>query len=386
MPELARNARRLVVTGSRGFLGRNLVARLSCREDLEVQGFDVSDTEDSSIRLVQCADVVVHLAGANRPPDVSGCVEGNEIFTRTLCSWLEEANRTPHILFSSSIQAERDNPYGKSRRAAEDVLVTWAREHSDRVDIFRFHNIFGKWGVPDYNSTVTTFCHHISRNLDIRVDDAGSVLQLVYVDDVVSAIERMVDSQETASVVGTCFREVEPVVSVSVGALVARLREFRPHDSTCDLPALETDFDRKLYATYLSYRPAESLEVHPDLHADGRSHLGELLRDKGFGQLLASTTAPGVVRGNHYHNTKVEYFTVLAGVAAIRLRRVDDSEVVEYRVDGDRFGVVVVPPGYAHSLENVGTDDLVTLFWSSEVYDEHHPDTHPATVVGKASV
>jgi UDP-2-acetamido-2,6-beta-L-arabino-hexul-4-ose reductase len=370
----------VVVSGAGGFIGRNLLAALARTPGVEARGFDSGDAPEAARALVRSADVLVHLAGVNRPEDPADFERVNSGFTRTLCGWLDEGGRAPLVVFSSSAQVERGTVYGQSKKAAEDVLEEWAGRGSGAATVFRLDNVFGKWGLPEYNSVLATFCHHIARDLPVRVDDEASQVSLIHIDDVVAAFCGAIDEWRAERRTGFRREAAGPVETVALGYLAARLREFRALDGTSDLPQLSGAFEKKLYATYLSYAEPSGLLVRPELHEDPRGTLGELLRRPDFGQVFASTTRPGVVRGNHYHDHKAERFIVLRGQAKVRLRRLDQAEVHEYEVDGGRFEAVVIPPGYVHSLENVGGDELVVLFWSDEVFCADAPDTYPAQV------
>jgi UDP-2-acetamido-2,6-beta-L-arabino-hexul-4-ose reductase len=364
--------RSVLVTGAAGFIGRNLLCALGRRPDLLVTGVDVGSSDDELQEALVTSDVVIHLAGVNRPDDPSEFTVGNAEFTRSLCSRLAAAGRQPLVLFASSAQAELPNPYGRSKRAAEQALEDWSREGGAHVVVFRLPNVFGKWGRPEYNSVAATFCHHVAHDLPIRIDDPTSPLELVYVDDVVSGFVEALDEAPA----GFERRSPARTVQTTVGELAERVRAFRALDASADLPDLDDVFTRQLYATYLSYARDEALAFDLEAKRDERGMLVELLRQPHFGQVFVSRTRPGVVRGNHYHDTKVERFMVVDGAGLVRLRRLGTRDVVEHEVSGDHLRVVVIPPGCVHSIENRGEGDMLTLFWSDEVFDAERPDTY----------
>lgn len=364
--------RRVVVTGARGFIGRNLMVALGRRDDVEAAGFDVDDSLEALWAALAGADVVYHLAGVNRPQVPADFQTGNVGFTAELCRRMDQADARPAVVFASSIQAELDNPYGASKLAAEGVLAAWSRAGGGPVAVFRLPNVFGKWGRPSYNSVVVTFCHNVAHGLPIRVDDPDAAMKLVHVDDVVTAFLQVLEEPPR----DVEQRTVAPVTEITVGALAARVRAFRAAQHSPDLPDLSGHFARALFSTYLSYLEPEELAFDLDVRADERGDLAELIREPHAGQIFVSRTHPGITRGNHYHDTKVERFVVIAGEGFVRLRPLGGDEVREYRVSGAAPQAVIIPPGTVHSIENVGPAEMVTLFWAGEVFDPGRPDTY----------
>jgi UDP-2-acetamido-2,6-beta-L-arabino-hexul-4-ose reductase len=364
--------RRVVVTGARGFIGRNLMIALMRRDDLEVTGFDVGDPREGLAAALAEAEVVYHLAGVNRPQDPGEFETGNAGFTSELCGLLTAAGVRPTVVFASSTQAELDNPYGVSKLAAERALEAWARSGGGSVAIFRLPNVFGKGGRPEYNSVTATFCYNTAHGLPLRVDDPSSPLSLVYVGDVVAAFVTLLGEP----VAGVARPTVRPVMDTTVGELADRIRALHAFQHTADAPDLSSHFSRALHSTYLSYLEPADLSFPFSLHSDERGDLAELVRQPGAGQIFFSRTHPGITRGNHYHDTKVERFIVLAGEGVVRLRRVDSDDVKEYPVSGAEPRAVIIPPGTTHSIENTGSDELLTLFWADEVFDPGSPDTY----------
>ena len=364
--------RRVVVTGARGFIGRNLMVALGRRDDVKAAGFDVDDSLEALWAVLPGVDVVYHLAGVNRPQDSAEFRTGNVDFTAQLCSHMNEAGARPAVVFASSTQAELDNSYGASKLAAEGVLATWSRDSGGVVAVFRLPNVFGKWGRPSYNSVVATFCHNVAHGLPLRVDDPDAAMKLVHVDDVVTGFLEVLEKPPR----GVERRTVTPVTEITLGELAARVRAFRAAQHSPNLPDLSGHFARALFSTYLSYLEPGELAYDLGVRADERGDLAELVRESHAGQIFVSRTHPGITRGNHYHDTKVERFMVIDGEGLVRLRPLGGDEVCEYRLSGAAPQAVIIPPGTVHSIENVGPAEMVTLFWAGEVFDPARPDTY----------
>jgi UDP-2-acetamido-2,6-beta-L-arabino-hexul-4-ose reductase len=371
----------VLVTGAHGFMGRNLTAHLKVCEGCEVTLFDVDDSPDDLRAGLEAADIVYHLAGVNRPQITEEFEIGNAGLTRDICRILRELSRTPVIVMSSSVQAELENPYGVSKRRAEDALREFAAQSGAHVCIYRLKNVFGKWCRPNYNSVVATFCHNIANDLPIQISDPGRELDLVYVDDVVKAFlaEMPIHAESNG-------QPDIPSFNLTLGDLAGRIQSF--HDMRTNLltPDFAVRFNQQLYATYLSYVPDEARSQQLQIKADQRGGLAEFIKSKHFGQIFISRTRPGITRGNHYHHTKAEKFLVVEGNGIIRMRHIERAEVVEYRIRGEAFQVIDIPPGYTHSIENTGSGDMVTLFWASEIFDPDRPDTYFLPVLTPAEI
>jgi UDP-2-acetamido-2,6-beta-L-arabino-hexul-4-ose reductase len=365
--------KQVLVTGSEGFLGRNLMQALSEREDLNAIGYDIRDTEHRLLDSLRAADVVVHLAGVNRPVDPAEYEAGNVGFTRKVCDLLRSLDRRPRIIMSSSVQAALDNPYGISKRNAEQELRRFADETCAEMIVFRFKNIFGKWSRPNYNSVVATFCHNASRGLPLEVHDPDRTLELVFVDDVVEALVDAIDSP--TRIAGLRFADEINGFRVTLGNLAEVISSFTRIRAGGVLPDLADGLTKHLYSTYLAYLEASDLAYPLEQKMDSRGSLAEFIKSPHTGQLFLSRTKPGITRGNHYHHSKVEKFLVVEGRALIRLRNLATHEIVEYEVLGQEFRVVDIPPGYTHSIQNTGDCELVVLFWANEVFDPFRPDT-----------
>jgi UDP-2-acetamido-2,6-beta-L-arabino-hexul-4-ose reductase len=363
----------VLVTGSAGFIGRHLMEALGRRPQVVTMGYDVDSDPALLERGLAEADIIIHLAGANRPPDPAEFQRGNAGFTADLCARVAALGRRPCWVLASSIQADLENPYGLSKRAAEESIEHWAREQGVGAVIFRLPNVFGKWCRPNYNSVTATFCHNLARDLPISISDENRELDLVYIDDVIEAMMEVLDRPPGS---GTAERrEVRRSFRITLGDLAERLRSFRQSRRSLCLPSMEDPLTRSLYATYLSYLPASEFGYGLERKSDPRGSLAEFMKSRSFGQIFVSRTHPGITRGNHYHHTKTEKFLVLEGDAVIRFRRIDDAEVIEHRVSGTDFRVVDIPPGYTHSIENVGSGEMVVFFWASEPFDPERPDT-----------
>jgi UDP-2-acetamido-2,6-beta-L-arabino-hexul-4-ose reductase len=370
--------KRVLVTGSSGFIGKNLVVALRRRAGIEVNEYEIEDGQEHLEEIISGGvDVIYHLAGINRPKDESEYVSGNVDLTATVASLVKLSAHATRIVFASSTQAELDNPYGTSKREAENVLRHHGSDTGLPVAIYRLPNVFGKWSKPDYNSVVATFCHRAARGLELIVEDPAKVLTFVYIDDVVEEFARYIDCSEQVMHGVERQPSVSPSYPIKLGELADRIRSFRVSSLTGVLPSFDEPFDRYLYGTYLSFLNEKELEQSLLVRRDERGWLVEVLKSRSFGQVFFSETKPGVSRGNHYHDSKAEKFYVVRGEALIRLERLTDGRTVEYRVSGAIPSVVDIPPGYVHSITNVGASDLLTLFWADEIFDPVKADTYP---------
>ena len=371
----------VLITGALGFIGKNLGALLRQEAKVKLVECDTDTPAGVLERGLREADVIFHLAGINRPKNEDEFFKGNTDFTAAICERLRALKRAPTIVFSSSIQADLDNPYGLSKRKAEDELRRFSEESGARVAIFRLKNVFGKWCRPNYNSVVATFCHNIAHDLPITISDPSKVLELVCVDEVCAAmlqsagIGKTEVEQAPAESNSAVFPEVAPAFTTTLGALADTIRSFRQSRKTLRVPAFDDPFVKRLYATFLSYLEPADFAYGLELKTDERGGLAEFLKSPAFGQIFVSHTKPGITRGNHYHHTKTEKFFVVQGKAIIRFRHILEDKVIEHHVSGRDYKVVDIPPGYTHSIENVGDEELVTLFWADEVFDPERPDT-----------
>ena len=377
---------KLLITGAHGFVGRNLVETLKAVRD----GKALTRGLPTDLDILECtrqttageldafcaeADFVFHLAGVNRPQREEEFLEGNRDFTGDLLSALERHGNTCPVLLASSIQAERDNPYGRSKRAGEELVRAHGEKTGAKTLVYRLPNLFGKWCRPNYNSVIATFCHNIARDLPITVNDSAAVLTLSYIDDVVDEFLRALAGQETRQADGFCG--VTVTHSVTLGRIAELLQQFHAQPRTLVLPDIPAgSFEKKLYSTYLSYLPKEEVCFPLKMNCDQRGSFTELLKTKNCGQFSVNISKPGITKGQHWHHSKWEFFIVVSGHALIQERKVGGDEVLEFEVSGDKIEAVHMLPGYTHNIINLSdTQDLVTVMWANEPFDPAKPDT-----------
>jgi UDP-2-acetamido-2,6-beta-L-arabino-hexul-4-ose reductase len=363
----------ILVTGAAGFIGKHVCLALARRGDCKVIKFDMDTDASLLANYVSKADAVIHLAGINRPEKEEDFFKGNAGFTGDLCGMLLNDGRGIPVIVSSSIQAVRDNPYGQSKLAAEQALLDYRRRSGATVHIYRLPNVFGKWSRPNYNTVVATFCHNISRGLPVVVNDRDAMLQLVYIDDVVAEFVGIICGAKDADVSSPA---VEPVHSIRLGELHDMVVSFRENRRKGLLANLSDPFVKAMYSTYLSFLEEDDFAYQVDMKVDDRGWLFELVKSRCAGQIFVSKTKPGITRGNHYHDSKVEKFCVIQGRGVIRFRHVLGGGVIEYPVDDEEIKVVDIPPGLTHSIENTGEVEMITLFWANEIFDPGNPDTY----------
>ncbi len=380
---------KILVTGANGFVGRNLTLQLQnirdgkdktspLKADLEIYAYDVDS--DASLLDTYCADcdMVFNLAGVNRPENTEDFMKGNFGIASTLLDTLKKHKNTCPVMLSSSTQAALDNPYGKSKKAGEDLFFAYSRETGADVLVYRFPNVFGKWCRPNYNSAVATFCYNIARDLPITVNDRAHAMTLVYIDDVVQELISAAAGKPTRD---GDFCRVPVEHKTTLGAIVDLLYAFRESRKTLQVPDLtDGSFSKKLYSTYLSYLPTDGFSYPLTMHTDARGSFTEILRTANQGQFSVNISKPGITKGQHWHNTKNEKFLVVSGKGVIRFRKPGETEVYSYFVSGEKLEVVDIPTGYTHSIENLGDSDLVTFMWCNECFDPAHPDTYALEV------
>lgn len=371
---------RVLVTGSNGFIGKNLLVHIREREDIEVVTFTRENSIDDLPMLLEEVDWVFHLAGINRPPNTEDFDKGNALLTAQLCNAIKEINRHVPVVYTSSIQVELNNEYGNSKRAAEDALLALQQDTQNPVFIYRLPNVFGKWAKPNYNSAVATFCFNVARELPIHINDESAIIRLVYVDDVVESFIELLDGSEPDS----HYIEVAPEYEIRVGELADQIYRFRRSRENIVTEPVGTGLVRALYSTYVSYLPSDCFFYPVQQYADDRGVFVEMLKTHDSGQFSYFTAHPGITRGGHFHHTKTEKFLVIKGKACFRFRHMLTGEYYELYTTGDLSQVVETVPGWTHDVTNVGEDELICMLWANEIFDRDKPDTFACPVGTKA--
>ncbi|MBN3965663.1 NAD-dependent epimerase/dehydratase family protein [Pseudomonas gregormendelii] len=367
---------RVLITGANGFVGKNLIAHLQERKDVEVLRFCREDNVASLDSLVSEVDFIFHLAGVNRPEHVEEFKVGNADLTQALCSAIQSSGRKVSVLYTSSIQAEFGNAYGDSKRKAEEALLNLSATSGNQVHLFRLPNVFGKWARPNYNSAVATFCHNVAHDLPVVINNADATISLVYIDDVVKKFISVMDGAEFAGP----FLQVEPNYSITVGDLSSQIYAFKNSRESMITERVGTGLVRALYSTYLSYLPPESFTYQVPKHGDARGVFVEMLKTKDSGQFSYFTAHPGITRGGHYHHTKTEKFLVISGKACFRFRHIASGEFYELYTDGETPEIVETVPGWSHDITNVGETEMIVMLWANEIFDREFPDTYTMPV------
>lgn len=362
----------ILVTGAKGFIGKNLIAELKNQNYMNIFEYDIDSNLEDLEGYCKNVEFVFHLAGVNRPKDQKEFLEGNFGFTSVLLDTLTKYKNKPTIMLASSIQAELNNPYGISKKAGEELLFSYSLETNSKVLIYRFPNVFGKWCKPNYNSAVATFSHNIANDLPITVNNPNVVMNLVYIDDLVQELVNTLKGNEDRKDI-YCY--VEPVHSVTLGEIAKLLYSFKESRNNRSIPNTEEQFTKKLYANYLSYLPKDKLCYDLKMNIDNRGSFTEFIKTPDRGQVSINISKPGIVKGNHWHHSKNEKFLVVGGKGVIRLRKIDESEIIEYYISGDNLQVLDIPPGYTHNIENLGNTDMVTVMWANENFNPEKPDT-----------
>jgi UDP-2-acetamido-2,6-beta-L-arabino-hexul-4-ose reductase len=367
---------RALVTGSRGFVGSNLIVRLRERPGVTVSEFHRGVAPAELPALVRAADVIFHVAGINRPQDPADFNRGNVGLTSAVVTAAMAAGRPIPIVLCSSTQAALDNAYGASKRGAENLVLDYAVVQGAACRVYRLPNVFGKWSRPNYNSAVATFCHNVTHGLPITIHDPAAPLRLVYIDDVCQEFLTTLD--QPAGAPGSreaMVRSVEPVYETTVGEVAAIIQGFGRSRESRTVDRVGTGLTRALYATYLSFLPPEDFAYGLTRHVDPRGEFAEVVRTDDSGQFSYFTAHPGVTRGGHYHHTKNEKFLVLRGRARFRFRDIRTGAEHVLEASGHEPRVVETVPGWAHDITNIGTDEMVVMLWANEAFDPAHPDT-----------
>lgn len=371
---------KILVTGAKGFIGKNLICELHNQGYQDIYECDTDTDPDTLERFCSDCDFVFNLAGVNRPKNPDEFMKGNFGFTTRLLETLKNYQNTCPVMVSSSIQAVLDNPYGKSKKAGEDVIFTYGEETGADVYIYRFPNVFGKWCRPNYNSAIATFCHNIANGLPIKVNDRSVVMNLVYIDDVVEELVNILNGKANCGAEGYCY--VPTVHTATLGDIVDLIYSFKESRITKKIPDMtDGSLAKKLYSTYLSYIPENQFSYSLKVNKDERGSFTEILRTEDRGQFSVNVSKPGIEKGNHWHKTKNEKFVVVSGSALIQLRKIGCDRVIEYYVSGEKLEVIDIPVGFTHNIVNVGDTDLITFMWCNECFDPEKPDTFYLPVI-----
>ena len=398
----------ILITGAKGFVGKNLIAQLRTIAEGknksygeiaigEIFEYDIDSTAEELDDYCRRADFVFNLAGVNRPQNTEEFMQGNFGFASTLLDTLKKHNNTCPVMLSSSIQATlvgryAEGEYGKSKKAGEELFFDYAAESGAKVLVYRFPNLFGKWCRPNYNSAVATFCNNIANDLPIMVNDRSTMLELLYIDDLVDEMVAALKGEEhhcEFDGIDTVLKAdgrycAAPIThKVTLGEIVDLLESFRKQPETLVVPEIPfNSFAKKLYSTYLSYLPKEKVAFPLKMNIDARGSFTELLRSEKCGQVSINISKPGITKGEHWHNTKWEFFIVVSGHGLIQERKIGSDEVIEFEVSGEKIEAIHMLPGYTHNIINLSdTEDLVTVMWANESFDPNHPDTFFEKVV-----
>lgn len=364
---------KILITGAHGFIGKNLIAELKNRKYNDIYEFDLDTDPELLDEYAGDCDFVFHLAGVNRPKDEGEFMTGNFGFTDTLLGKLEEAGNKAPVLITSSIQALLDNPYGKSKKAGEDLMFSYSKKTGAKVYVYRLPNVFGKWCRPNYNSAVATFCNNIAAGLPIKVNDPSVVMNLVYIDDV---INEFINACEGRANIVDGYGAIPTVHTVTLGRIVDIITSFKENRRKLLVPNLSDEFERKLYSTYLSYLPTDDFAYPLKMNKDERGSFTEFIRTPDRGQVSVNISKPGITKGNHWHHSKNEKFLVVRGKGCISFRKYGTDEIIDYHVSGDELTVVDIPTGYTHSITNEGDEEMITVMWANEAFNPDKPDTY----------
>jgi len=363
---------KILVTGSNGFIAKNLIQFLSEKSDIEILKFHRNSTESELKQFVLNADWIVHLAGVNRPLNEQEFIEGNITLTQKIADILKQAKKQTSIILSSSIQAERDNAYGQSKLGGEQVLLELQQQQGNPVYVCRLANVFGKWSRPNYNSAVATFCYNTTNDLPIQIHDENAMIRLVYVDDVVESFWNIIQGVQHVEQVFA----IQPEYQISVGDLAKTLAGFKQSRESLITDRVGTGLTRALYSTYLSFLKPEQFDYSVPKYGDQRGVFVEMLKTPDAGQFSYFTAHPGITRGGHYHHSKTEKFLVIKGKALFKFKHVVTGEFYELETCGDEPRIVETVPGWTHDITNIGDDEMVVMLWANEIFDREKPDTY----------
>lgn len=369
---------KVLVTGANGFVGKNLISTLNNLEEFEVVEFDRENTIEELENFAKQCDFVVHLAGINRPKNPEEFYRGNAGLTETLCELLIEVNNPVPILVSSSIQAELDNDYGKSKKEGEEILVEYSKNSDAPVFIYRLPNLFGKWTRPFYNSVVATWSYQIARDEEIEVNNPDHRMTLVYIDDLVQEIIKAMKGEGNHKF--GSYYDVPFEYYTNLGELSTILKSFKESRNNRFIPNMKDELTKKLYSTYLNYLPEDKFSYPLVMHTDERGSFSEFVKSDYSGQVSINVSKAHVTKGEHWHHSKNEKFLVVKGKGVIKFRDIFRKEIIEYYVSDEKLEVVDIPTGYTHNIVNLGDEDMITIMWVNEPFDPNNPDTFAMNV------
>lgn len=360
---------KVLVTGSNGFIGKNLISHLQEIKEIEIITYTKEDSFQKIEENIDKIDFIFHLAGVNRPLNKEEFYQGNTDLTKKIVDLIKDKHIP--LLITSSIQAEIENDYGKSKKLAEDYI----KNNLEKYYIYRLHNVFGKWSRPNYNSVVATFCYNISHDLDITISDREKELTLIYIDDIIEEFKKVMYGIKPEEQIGDyCY--INPRYNITLGYLVDKLYEFKKSMTSIYVPNTGNEFIKKLYSTYISYMDIEKMNIPAVKNVDERGSFTELIRTYENGQFSVSFSKPGIVRGNHYHHTKLERFIVIKGKAKISFSSITSDENYSFIVDDSNIQIITIPVGYTHNIENIGNEEMILAIWCNELFDKEKPDTY----------
>ena len=363
---------KILITGSNGFIAKNLISHLNRDKNIKLYLYSKEDSTDILEAYVKECDFIFHLAGVNRPTNIDEFYSGNRDLTKFIVKVLKDNTKSTPILFSSSTQVKEDNDYAKSKLEAENILIDYSKEMNTNIFIYRLPNVFGKWSKPNYNTVIATWCYNINNNIDIEISNKDTILDLVYIDDVIKAFMDKLSKLDDI----TIFYKIDNIYQKSLGEIKTLLYLFKENRETLFMPNVSEGFNKGLYATYLSFLPKDNFSYPLKGHQDERGTFYEIVKSSNGGQCSLSTTTPNIKRGGHFHHTKNEKFLVVKGKALIQLRDILNEEIIEYRVSDEKMEIVEMIPGYTHNIKNIGDEELILFIWANENYDSNNPDTY----------
>jgi len=363
---------KILITGSEGFIAKNLISHLKEINDIQLYLFSKKDSISILEAYLKEVDFIFHLAGVNRPKETDDFYIGNSGLTKVIVELLIKNNKSTPIVLSSSVQSLLDNDYGKSKKEAENIIIDYSKKTNTPIYIYQLPNVFGKWSKPNYNTVIATWCYNIANNIDIQVNDRSVMLTLVYIDDVINSFISKINSPT----VDDYFCKIDITYKKTLGEIEDLLYSFKENRTSLLIGEVGSGFERSLYATYLSFLSTDNFSYKIKGYEDERGTFYEILKTLSSGQFSLSTTAPGVTRGNHYHHTKNEKFLVVKGEAKLEYKHIITGEKITYNVSDKNMEIIEMIPGYTHNITNIGNDEMILFLWANEVFDKENPDTY----------